>query len=148
MPKPEDIAEQRWFAMPDDLTDSGWCLMNAQISPVAANPDFGQYQIARRLPQADAQQIAELHNAGLAGRPWTRPERYRVRAEDTPIFDELGATITAAEQLLQEAERTPAMQPLTEIRHLRAVLREVLAALSLLTEGAIRLRAQGAQIEH
>jgi len=136
MTNPEDIAAQRWYAVIDDMSALGsWCVMNVAKSPVQSDPATGELQIARYLSEADAHQIAEHHNAGLAGKPWTRPDRYRVRAEDAVIFDDLGETITRAEGLLS-AEAGG------EIRQLRAVLGEVLGALNLLTEGAIRLRAE------
>lgn len=137
MTNPEDIAAQRWYAVIDDMSALGsWCVMNVPKSPVHADPATGELWIARYLSEAAAHQIAEHHNAGLAGKPWTRPERYRVRAEDALIFDDLGETITRAERLLSATEVS------SEIRQLRAVLDEVLGALNLLTEGAIRLRAQ------
>jgi hypothetical protein len=136
MTNPEDIAAQRWYAVIDDMSALGsWCVMNVAKSPVQSDPATGELQIARYLSEAAAHQIAEHHNAGLAGKPWTRPERYRVRAEDALIFDDLGETIARAEGLL-------GAEAGGEIRQLRAVLGEVLGALNLLTEGAIRLRAE------
>lgn len=143
MPSAEEIGAQRWYAVVDDMSALGsWCVMNTPNSPVAADPATGEYQIARYLSQTEAEQMADLHNAALAGRPWTRPARYRVRVDDVLIFDQLGETLSRAEELLRQAEQTPVGYPLTEIRHQRAVLSEVLAALSLLTEGAIRLRSE------
>lgn len=141
MTNPEDIAAQRWYAVIDDMSALGsWCVMNVAKSPVQSDPATGELQIARYLSEADAHQIAEHHNAGLAGKPWTRPDRYRVRAEDALIFDHLGETIARAEGLLGTTEAS------CEIRQLRAVLAEVLAALNLLTEGAIRLRAETEEV--
>lgn len=143
MPNAEQIGTQRWYAVVDDMSALGsWCVMNTPKSPVSADPDTGEIQIARYLSEGEAHQVANLHNAGLAGRPWSRPERYRVRADDVLIFDHLGETLNKAEELLRAAEDTPAGYLMSEIRHHRAVLREILAALSLLTEGAIRLRAE------
>lgn len=134
---PEDIAAQRWYAVVDDMSALGsWCVMNVPKTPVQADPATGELWIARYLSESAARQIAEHHNAGLAGQPWTRPDRYRVRVEDALIFDDLGETITRAEGLLSATETGG------EIGQLRAVLTEVIGALNLLTEGAIRLRAQ------
>jgi hypothetical protein len=145
MPDAEELAGQHWYAVEDDMTGAGWCVMNVPKSPILADPGTGEYQIARRLSENDARMIAELHNAGLAGQPWTRPQRYRVRAEDALIFDQLGDALARAGDRLADAEDTPSSHPLSEIRHQRAVLREVLTALNLLTEGAIRLRSQDAK---
>jgi hypothetical protein len=142
VPDAEELATQRWYAVVDDMTTNGWCVMNVPKTPMAADLATGEYQIARGLLEPDAHAIADQHNAGLSGQPWTRPERHRVRAEDALIFDQLGETIDRAQTLLEDAEATPTEDWVTEIRRQRAVLREVLAALNLLTEGAIRLRSQ------
>jgi len=140
---PEDIAAQRWYAVVDDMSALGsWCVMNVDKGPVQADPATGELWIARYLSEAAARQIAEHHNAALAGSPQTRPQRYQVRAEDALIFDDLGETIARAEDLLNTAPDVTAHHPFSEIRQLRAVLTEVLGALNLLTEGAIRLRAE------
>lgn len=139
MPDPHDIAAQRWYAVMDDMSALGsWCVMNAPKTPVQADPAIGEVQIARYLTEGEARQMAEMHNAGLAGRPWTRPDRYRVRAEDTAIFDELGQTIARAEQILDADQRSTGPM---EMSHLRGILLEVVEALNLLTESAIRLRS-------
>lgn len=139
----QDIAAQRWYAVEDDMSAlGGWCVMNVEKTPVSSDPATGEIQIARYLSEDAAQLIADQHNAGLAGQPWLRPSRYRVRAEDALIFDRLGETINQAEFLLREAEQIPAAHPLSEIRAHRAVLAEILEALNLLTEGAIRLRSE------
>jgi hypothetical protein len=146
VPDAEDLATQRWYAVVDDMNSNGWCVMNVPKTPVTADLATGEYQIARGLLEPDAHSIADQHNAGLAGQPWTRPERHRVRAEDALIFDELGETIDRAQRLFYEAESAPADQPTTELRHHRLVLAEILAALNLLTETTIRLRAQPREV--
>lgn len=143
MPDVEQIGAQRWHAVVDDMSALGsWCVMNTPKTPVHSDPAAGEIQIARYLSEGEARQMVDLHNAGLAGHPRSRPDRYRVQMDDVLIFDELGATLNRAQEMLEDAEATPDGYLITEIRHHRAVLREVLAALSLLTEGAIRLRAE------
>lgn len=143
MPDTDQIARQRWYAVTDDMSAlPSWCVMNVAKTPVAADPATGEYQIARYLSEYDARVIADNHNAGLAGKPAERPVRYRVNDEDVPVFDDLGATITRAEELLKSADDTPSYQPSTEIAHVKGVLHQVVHALNLLTEGAIRLRSQ------
>ncbi len=147
MPHAEQIGAQRWYAVPDDMSALGsWCVMNVPKTPVIADPDAGEYQIARYLSPEEAEQMAHAHNAGLAGRPEVRHRRYRVRPEDVLVFDELGEILELARTLLAETEREPEMHPFTEIRYLRAVLTRALAALELLTEGVIRLRAETEEV--
>src|SRR4051812_44600070 len=120
----DEIGAQRWYAVPDDMSVAGsWCVMNVGKTPVASDPATGELQIARYLCEQEARRIADLHNAELAGRPSTRPERYRVLTEDALVFDEIGEALGRADTLFEANE-------------VRGVLREALRAMNLLTEVA------------
>lgn len=142
MPGAKDIAAQRWYAQPDDLTDTGWCIMTAPKTPVNADPATGELQVARYLTQQDAERFTAVHNAELAGRPRQRPiGRYRVSEEDTLVFDRIGQLLQESREELEAVSRLAVGRSGDQI-YLKNCVRSMLDLCEYLTEGLLRVRAQ------